>query len=223
MGLTHRWDLEPSEAIALQRELARSVEREPRLGPVQRIAGIDASYRAGVARAAIAIFSYPALTLVDYVVAERPVEYPYVPGLLSFREAPAVLDALEKLLALPDLLIFDAHGLAHPRRLGLACHVGLLADLPSVGCAKSRLCGQHAEPGTTYGSVAALRDDTEVIGAVVRTRNDVRPVFVSIGHRVDLPSAVHYVLGCCRGYRLPEVTRWADKIAGGARPELKAR
>lgn len=218
--LTHPWDLAPEAAIALQEELAPRVERESRLGPVRHVAGIDASYREGLARAAVAVFSYPALDLVDYVVAEREVAYPYIPGLLTFREAPAVLDALDALRTEPDLLIFDGQGIAHPRRLGIASHVGLLMDLPAIGCAKSRLRGRYEEPGEDYGSFSYLYERREILGAVLRTRAKVKPLFVSTGHRVDLETAVHYVLGCCRGYRLPETTRWADKIAGGARPDV---
>ncbi len=221
--LAHRWDLAPQEAIALQRRLAERVRREPDLGEVRRVAGVDASYRNQTAVGAVVVLDYPTLTVVDYVVARCPVTYPYVPGLLSFREAPAVLQALAQIKVVPDLLIFDGHGIAHPRRLGLASHIGVLLDVPSIGCAKRRLCGTYEMPGTEAGSVSPLydKDTHEIIGAVVRTRTDVRPVFVSVGHRVDLDTAIHYVLTCCRGRRLPEPTRWADKIAGGLRPALE--
>jgi deoxyribonuclease V len=217
----HAWDLEPSEAISLQKRLAEYVLRAPALGTVEIVGGVDAGYKEGTARAAVVTFSYPALEMLDYVVTTRPIAYPYVPGLLSFREAPAVLETFETLETVPDLLIFDAQGIAHPRRFGLASHVGLLLDLPAIGCAKRRLCGSYEVPHTERGSFTYLREDDEVIGAVVRTRTDVKPVFVSIGHRVDLPTAVDYVLGCGGGYKLPEPTRWADKIAGGARPPIK--
>ncbi len=219
--INHRWDLPPTEAIALQRELASRVERETRLGTVTAVAGIDASYRQGVARAAVVILSFPELEIVEYAVATRPVTYPYVPGLLSFREAPAVLDALARLHRVPDLLIFDGHGIAHPRRLGLASHIGLVVDLPSIGCAKRRLCGTYREPERERGHHTYLTHRGEVVGAVVRTRTGVSPVFVSTGHRVDLPTAIHYVLACTRKYRLPETTRWAHRIAGGATPPIQ--
>lgn len=209
------WPEKPADAIALQRELAPRVEREPGLGTVATVGGVDASYRRGAARAAVVTLSYPGLEPLEGATARRPVDSPYVPGLLSFREGPAVLEALEKLRRQPDLLIFDAQGLAHPRRFGLASHVGVVADIPSIGCAKSRLCGEHDEPGEEKGSVADLVDAGEVIGAVVRTRTRVNPVFVSIGHRVDLETAIAYVLGCCKGYRSPEPVRWADRVAGG--------
>ncbi|MEJ5308402.1 MAG: deoxyribonuclease V [Anaerolineae bacterium] len=217
----HPWDLDPAAAIALQRELAAKVIRKTAFGPVTTIAGVDASYRDGIARAAVVAFSFPGLDMLDYVTAERPVDYPYVPGLLSFREAPAVLDALEKLPLTPDLLIFDGHGIAHPRRLGIASHVGLLVDKPSIGCAKSRLVGRYEEPGRERGNYTYLHDagtageGNDIIGAVVRTRTGVKPVFVSIGHRISLDAAIDVVLVCGRGYRLPEPTRLADRIAGG--------
>jgi deoxyribonuclease V len=144
-----------------------------------------------------------------------PVSFPYVPGLLAFREGPIVLAALERLAERPDVLIFDAQGLAHPRRMGLATHLGILLDVPSVGCAKSRLCGKETEPGEEKGSWTPLLDRGEVIGAVVRTRSRVRPVYVSVGHRVDLETAVSLVLSCATKYRLPEPTRWAHRVAGG--------
>jgi deoxyribonuclease V len=217
----HPWTLEPSDAIALQKELADQVTREATLGEVHTVAGVDASYRAEIARAAVVTLSFPDLEIVEYAVATRPISYPYVPGLLSFREAPAVLDAFEKLTVVPDLLIFDGHGIAHPRRIGIASHIGLLVNLPSIGCAKRRLRGHYEEPGRERGSFTYLTHKGETVGAVLRTRTDVKPVFVSIGHRVDLPTAIHYVLACGGGYKLPETTRWADKIAGGATPPAR--
>lgn len=227
--VTPRWDLSPAEAIELQKDLAGQVVHTSRLTPVATVAGIDVGLPRGgdVAQAAIVVLSFPDLELVDYATARRPVGFPYVPGLLSFREGPVILDALEKLATPPDLLIFDGQGLAHPRRLGIASHIGLIVDLPAIGCAKSRLCGQHEEPGRERGNYTPLIDRGETIGAVVRTRTGVKPVFVSIGHRIDLPTSIDYVLACCRGYRLPETTRWAHRIAGGetpptARPEQPA-
>jgi len=215
-------ELSPKEAIALQRELAAKVERQPRLGAVCTVAGVDVSVRQNVSHAAVVVLEASTLQPVDYAVATAPTTFPYVPGLLAFREGAVVLEALAKLDAAPDLLIFDGHGLAHPRRLGIASHIGVLVDTPSVGCAKSRLCGTHDEPGPEPGDYALLTDGDEPIGAVLRTRRGVRPVFVSIGHRVDLPLAIKYVLACCRGYRLPETTRWAHRVAGGDTPPLRS-
>jgi deoxyribonuclease V len=220
----HPWDIDPAAAIALQRELAAKVIRKTAFGPVTTIAGVDASCRDGIAWAAVVAFDFPGMDMVEYVTAERPVDYPYVPGLLSFREAPAVLDALAKLSLTPDLLLFDGHGIAYPRRLGIASHVGLLVDKPSIGCAKRRLVGNYDEPARERGNYTYLHDDGadgEVIGAVVRTRTGVKPVFVSTGHRISLDAAIDVVLVCGRGYRLPEPIRWADKIAGGVYPPLR--
>lgn len=213
--MSHPWDLSPKEASGVQSGLAAQVERRPRLGRVYQVAGIDVSIRNDVARAAVVVLDFERLTPVSYALATRPVTFPYVPGLLAFREGPVVLDALEQLDARPDLLIFDGHGLAHPRRLGIASHIGLLVDMPAIGCAKSRLCGRHDEPGQEPGTYVFLVDGGEVIGAVLRTRRNVRPVYVSIGHRVDLATSIEHVLACCRGYRLPETTRWAHWVAGG--------
>ena len=210
----HPWNLSPSEARALQQELRGRVREEVLSTPV-RVAGVDVSVRGQTARAAVVILSFPDLEPLEAAAAEQPLTFPYVPGLLAFREGPAVLTALEKVRTRPDVLIFDAQGLAHPRRMGLATHLGVLLDLPSVGCAKSRLCGDHEEPPQKRGSWVPLWDGGEVIGAVVRTRVGVRPVYVSVGHRTDLESAVELVLSCCSRYRLPEPTRWAHRVAGG--------
>lgn len=211
----HGWDVTPAEGIAIQRQLAQFVVAENRAGDVRAVGGIDVSVRDGIARAAVVSLGYPDLTPQDSVVSQRPCLMPYVPGLLSFREAPAILDALARLQRLPDLLLVDGQGFAHPRRMGLATHLGVLLDHPSIGCAKSRLCGQHASPGPERGDWTPLYDGDEIIGAVVRTRRNTRPVFVSVGHKVDLAAAIAYVLGCCTRYRLPETTRWAHRVAGG--------
>jgi deoxyribonuclease V len=201
--------------MAIQRELRGRVSTEVGFDEAHTVAGVDVGFRGEVARAAVVVLSYPGLDPLAQGVAEVPVRFPYIPGLLAFREAPAVLAALETLTIEPDLFIFDAQGLAHPRRMGLATHVGVLMDRPSIGCAKSRLCGDHAEPPAQAGSYTALYDGGEVIGAVVRTRMGVSPLYVSIGHKVDLETAIEVVLTCCRGYRLPETTRYAHRVAGG--------
>ncbi len=216
--LVHQWDLAPQEAAALQERLAAQVIRENQLGPVTSVAGVDVGIRADTAQAAVVVLNYPQLEVVDYALAARPVTFPYVPGLLSFREGPVILEALEKVTRSPGLLIFDGQGIAHPRRLGIASHIGLIVDLPTIGCAKSRLCGSYEEPAFEWGSYTFLTDKGEIVGAAVRTRSGIKPVFVSIGHRIDLSTSVDYVLNCCRGYRLPETTRWAHRLAGGATP-----
>ena len=164
------------------------------------------------------LFHFPSLKLVEVTIVEEPVRFPYIPGLLSFREAPAIEKAVTRLRQRPDLLLVDGQGIAHPRRMGVAAHLGLLLDIPAVGCAKSRLCGQATEPGPEAGSWTPLVEGEEVIGAVLRTRVGVKPLYVSIGHRVDLEGARRWVLACCRGYRLPEPSRWAHRAAGGRSP-----
>lgn len=217
----HEWNVSPSEAMEIQQQLRDRVSTERDFGQVNTVAGVDVSFKGDVARAAVVILSYPELAPLDYSLAELPVEFPYIPGLLAFREAPAVLAALEKLKTEPDLFIFDAQGLAHPRRMGLATHLGVIMDRPSIGCAKSRLCGHHHEPGPERGSYTYLYDREEIIGAVVRTQTGVSPLYVSIGHRVDLPTAIEYVLNCCTKYRLPETTRYAHRVAGGEKLQIK--
>jgi deoxyribonuclease V len=214
-GFLHAWEVSPQEAIAIQEQLRHAVELEDRFGPLQRVAGVDVGFEAGgsLTRAAVAVLSFPALELVESAVARRPTSFPYIPGLLSFREAPAVLQALEQLSNPPDLLVCDGHGFAHPRRCGLACHLGLLADLPSIGIAKSRLIGEFAPPGPERGDWQPLVDQAEVVGAALRTRPGTKPVFVSTGHRVSLPAAIELALRCTGRFRIPEPTRQAHRLA----------
>jgi deoxyribonuclease V len=212
---THPWDVSPADAREIQRQLRGRALVAPLDRQPEAIAGIDVSVKGGQARAAVVLLSYPENTPFHAATAAMPVSFPYVPGLLSFREGPVVLAALERLERRPDVLMFDAQGWAHPRRMGLATHLGILLDTPAVGCAKSRLCGTHGTPDEEKGSWVPLMDGDEVIGAVVRTRDRVRPVFVSVGHRVDLETSVSLVLGCATRYRLPEPTRWAHRVAGG--------
>lgn len=210
----HPWDLSPGEAVALQRRLRGQVVFQPLdTRRLQTVGGVDASYHAGKAHAGIVVLDFPSLEMVDQATAETPAPFPYIPGLLSFREAPVILQALQQLNSMPDVLLFDGHGYAHPRRFGIACHVGVLVDIPTIGCAKSILIGEHDPLGETTGSTAQLSDGDEVIGALVRTRTRIRPVIVSIGHRVDLTSAIETVLACRSGYRLPEPIRMAHRLA----------
>jgi deoxyribonuclease V len=210
----HPWNLAPREAIALQRELAALVIPTASEAAFQTVAGVDVSVVGARARAAVVVLALPHLEIVEQATAEGVVVFPYVPGLLSFREAPLILEALAHLQGTPDVLIFDGQGIAHPRRLGIAAHVGVLLDWPTLGCAKTRLCGVHEEPAPERGSVAWLREGEEVLGAVVRTRARVKPLFVSVGHRISLECAIALVLRCGKGYRLPEPTRWAHRLAG---------
>lgn len=220
--LRHRWNLTPRQAIALQARLRGRVVTVDRLKPVRFVGGVDVGFEDGGAttRAAVAVLAFPALELVDCAVVRRPTRFPYVPGLLSFRETPAILAALGQLRVKPDLVLCDGHGLAHPRRFGIACHLGLLTGIPTVGIAKSRLTGVHRHPANRRGAWTALKDGGERIGAVVRTRADVKPVYVSIGHAVSLKTAIRYALACAPRYRLPETTRWAHRLASSPRREL---
>ncbi|MGB4947129.1 MAG: deoxyribonuclease V [Candidatus Competibacter denitrificans] len=216
-SLTHSWNVTPAEAIALQQALRGRVILADRLGAVRRVAGVDVGFEADgtVTRAAVAVLAYPGLELLETTIARRPTEFPYVPGLLSFRELPAVLDALTQLCEPPDLLLCDGQGIAHPRRFGIASHLGLLMDLPSIGVGKTRLYGTGVEPPHQRGQWSPLRVHQEVIGAIVRTRSGVKPLYVSSGHRVSLETAIGYVMGCCTRYRLPETTRQAHRLASG--------
>lgn len=213
--LAHPWDVSPAEAREIQERLRERVVVAPLARRPAVVAGVDVSVKEGRARAAVVALSYPSLDPLQAAVAELPVSFPYAPGLLAFREGPAVLAALARLAMRPDVLVFDAQGMAHPRRLGLAAHLGVLLDMPAVGCAKSRLCGSYQDPAVEKGSWTFLMDGDDVIGAIVRTRTGVRPVFVSVGHRIDLDTSVSLVLGCAARYRLPEPTRWAHRVAGG--------
>jgi len=212
----HRWDISPAEAADLQRQLRSRLILEDAFGQLRLVAGADIALdcRENVGFGGVVVFSFPELELVEFATAVRPLTFPYVPGLLAFREAPVLLAAFERLRETPDLVVFDAHGYAHPRRLGLASHLGLVLDTPSVGCAKSVLVGRYEEPGQERGSWTPLVDKNETIGAALRTRTRVKPVFVSVGHRVSLPTAVRLMFACSSGYRVPLPTREADKLVG---------
>ncbi|MFW5940416.1 MAG: deoxyribonuclease V [Chloroflexota bacterium] len=216
--MSHSWDVTPAEAVEIQRRLADAVVRHDDLGEVHFVAGVDVGFeqKNRVTRAAVAILRFPELTVYEQAVARLPTSFPYIPGLLSFREGPAILRALDRLQQRPDLLLFDGQGLAHPRRLGIASHIGVLVDIPSIGVAKSRLSGRPRTPlDEEKGAWEPLWDRGEVVGALVRTRSHVKPVYVSIGHRVSLDTAIQYVLDCTTCYKLPETTRRAHRLASG--------
>lgn len=215
----HPWPRRVDGARAIQNTLREQVSRRDTAGRVRRVAGIDIGInrKANRTRAAAAVLSYPDCEPLEQAVVDRRIRFPYVPGYLSFREVPPALAALEKLVTLPDLIICDGQGIAHPRRFGLACHLGVLTGIPTIGAAKSRLIGTFEEPGPEKGDWSSLEDRGEEIGAVLRTRSNVQPIFVSIGHRVSLPTAIRIVLACCKKYRLPETTRAAHRLASGGR------
>lgn len=239
----------PAKAREIQTELRGRVELRDRLGPVRLIAGADLAFRlpeprswesgSGRAIAGVVVFSFPGLEEIERAWVEKPLTFPYVPGLLSFREIPALLDAFAKLRHAPDLVFVDGHGYAHPRRFGIASHLGVLLDTPTIGCAKSLLIGEHAEPGARAGAWTPLfapngsasgkiersaqSGTQETIGAVLRTRADTRPIYVSSGHRVSLARAVEFTLAVCDGFRIPRPTREADHfVAALKRGEVKS-
>lgn len=211
------WPENIAQARAIQEQLRTRVITENQLGAVNIVAGVDVGFeqQGEVTRAAVALLRLPQLELVDQSVARQPTRFPYIPGYLSFREIPALLAALANITTTPDLILCDGQGLAHPRRFGIACHLGVLTGLPTIGVAKSRLIGSHDEPGPKKGSWTPLMDKEEVIGAVLRTRDNISPLYVSVGHRIDLQTAIKYVLRCTTRYRLPETTRWAHRLASG--------
>lgn len=214
-GLQHRWDLSASEAIAVQKSLRSNLCIADETLTINTVAGVDVGFEDGGAttRAAVVVLDASSLQPLHQSLARRPTCLPYIPGLLSFREIPAVLDALAQLHTPPDLLMCDGQGLAHPRRMGIACHLGLLTDIPSIGVAKSRLTGTHADVPAERGKSTPLYDGEEIIGAVLRTRVKVKPLYISPGHRVSVETAIRWTMRCVTRYRLPETTRAADKLA----------
>lgn len=210
--IRHRWDLSPKAAVRLQRELRGKVSLRDDFGLVKTVAGADVAFTRDKrdAIAGMILFSYPNLQEICRVHVQVPLRFPYVPGLLSFREGPALVAAFRKLKPIPDILLIDGQGYAHPRRLGIATHLGLYLDVPTIGCAKSRLCGEAREPGKKRGSRTWLKEGGEKVGVVLRTREAVKPIFVSSGHRVSIESAVKIVLRCHDGTRIPKPTREAD-------------
>jgi deoxyribonuclease V len=211
----HPWAVSPPEAIEIQQQLRKQISAEGAVSEeeVKYIAGLDIGLQGETMRAAAVVLEYPSLTPVETSVVKQAVPFPYVPGLLSFREAPAMLAALEQLRHEADLVMVDGQGIAHPRRLGIASHLGLLIDRPTIGCAKSILVGRHGPVGEQVGDYAALVDRAEVIGVALRTRPGTKPLYISVGHRISLEAAVAWILRCGRGYKLPEPTRRAHALA----------
>ncbi len=214
----HSWTIDPEEAVKLQDDLRGRLVLAWDGREVRSVGGVDIGLSGDHARAAIVVLRYPDLSPLEAVTAEVPLAFPYVPGLLAFREGPAFLAAWQKLTRPPDLVLFDGQGIAHPRGIGIASHMGLWLERPTIGVAKSRLYGQHAEPGPRKGDRAELHDPRrpeQVIGAVLRSKENTNPLYVSPGHRIDVPRAIEFVQACVTGYRLPEPTRWAHKVAAG--------
>jgi len=205
----------PKEAVTLQRQLRQQVVLEDQFDEIELVAGVDVGFdkASNTGRAVVAVLRYDDLSLVESGQAEQELTFPYVPGLLSFRELPVILKALEELSVMPDIFLCDGQGTAHPRRFGIACHLGCIIGIPALGVGKSRLCGSYDEPGEEKGSVAELKDGDEVIGAVVRTRKGIKPVYVSPGHKISLETSIKVVLKCVTKYKLPETTRRAHALS----------
>lgn len=213
----HRWDVSPAEAIQIQQTLVDRLRADESIPPssIHTVAGVDVSVKDNQSRAAIVVLTFPQLEVVEVATAQIPTPFPYIPGLLSFREGAVILQAYTRLATTPDVLIFDGQGQAHPRRLGIAAHLGLWLGQPTIGCGKTRLIGTHNEPGQVRGDFEqSWNDQGEVIGVVLRTRPHVKPVYVSSGYRCDLDSARKIVLACVTRYRLPEPIRAAHHTAG---------
>lgn len=218
MKALHDWNLSGEEAVRLQESMREQLCLEWDGRSVQTVAGVDTGVDAAQARCAIVVLEYPSLLPIEGVTATVPLEFPYIPGLLAFREGPAILAAWERLSHFPDVLLFDGHGIAHPRRMGIAAHMGLWLERPTIGVAKSRLYGHHAEVGPRSGDFCEVFDEQgQVIGIVLRTRQGAKPVYISPGHLMDIEHALTIVMTCLRGYRLPEPTRWAHHLAGGGK------
>lgn len=213
----HSWPDSIADARAIQEKFRDKVITTGRINKVTRVAGLDIGFenQGRTTRAAIAVLSFPDLSLIETRLVRAATTFPYVPGFLSFRELPAAIAAFKKLQNCPDVILCDGQGIAHPRRFGLACHLGLWLNLPTIGVAKSRLTGTHKEPGSKKGKWSPLMDGEEQIGVVLRTRDNVKPVYVSIGHKINLGTAIKLTLACTTKYRLPETTRHAHKLASG--------
>lgn len=213
----HAWDVSPKKAIEIQKALQSHINLTDDFGEIKTVAGVDVGFEENntITRAAIAVLDFETLEVIETAIARRPTTFPYVPGLLSFREVPAVLEAMLELDALPDLLLCDGQGIAHPRRFGIAAHLGLLVDIPAIGVAKSRLTGTHDDVPLEKGSFVPLMDKDEQIGIVLRTRTNVKPLYISPGHRVSIDTAHQLVMKCVTRYRLPETTRHAHRLASG--------
>lgn len=219
----HRWDLAPYEAQQIQKDLQAQVSEADPASPIRTIAGIEVAHSrfSDTLIAAVSVVNYPEMTLVEEAIVEYQTKFPYIPGLLSFRECPAILEALGRLKTAPDLLLVDGPGVAHPHGLGVASHLGVLLDLPTIGCSRSSLVGSYVEPEVSAGSQTSLVWQGEIIGTVYRSKNRVAPLFISVGHRISRSRAHSMVVECCQGYRLPEPTRYAYAALSSARANAK--
>lgn len=212
--INHKWDLSEMEAIKLQKELSLQVTKEDQFPEINYVAGIDVAYseQSDLLIAAIVILEAISLNIVESVVVEDSVQFPYIPGLFSFRELPPIVKAFEQIKTSPQLIVCDGQGIAHPRRFGLASHLGVIFDVPTIGCGKTKLWGDYKEPSQERGAYSLLVDEEEIIGGVLRTQESVKPLFVSVGHRISLETACNWIVKLAPHYRLPETTRQADQL-----------
>ena len=211
----HDWNISPQDAIAVQHDLCKKLVLHDTLKEIRHVAGVDVGFEneGKITRAAVVILDFPSLLVKEVCIGNCRTTFPYIPGLLSFRELPAVLKAVEKIKLIPDMFLCDGQGYAHPRRFGIACHLGVITDIPSLGVGKTRLIGQNKPVSNIKGAWQPLMDKEECIGAVLRTRQNVKPVYISVGHRISLETAIKIVMQCTTRFKLPETTRWAHKYA----------
>jgi len=216
----HSWEVSPHEAIQLQKELKKKISLKKSFNKIKNVAGADVSYYKNKMIAGVIVFEFPNLKVMERQSFISPVNFPYIPGLLTFREGPSLLEAFKKIKVEPDIILFDGQGIAHPRRMGIATHLGLFLDKPTIGCAKSKLSGNYNALGEEKGSYSFLRERKEIIGAVVRTRKKVKPIFVSPGHKIDLPNSIEIVLKCTDKYKLPVPIREAHLFVNQLKSDL---
>ncbi len=219
----HSWEVNPREAIQLQKELKKKISLKKSFSKIKKVAGADVSYYKNKMIAGVIVFEFPNLKAIEKRSFISPINFPYIPGLLTFREGPSILAAFKKIKNEPDIILFDGQGIAHPRRMGIATHLGLFLGRPTIGCAKSRLSGKYTSVGEEKGNYALLKEGEEVLGAVLRTRREVKPIFVSPGHKIDLPNSIEIVLKCIVKYRLPLPVREAHIFVNQIRNDLAVR
>ncbi|MGB6873406.1 MAG: deoxyribonuclease V [Dehalococcoidia bacterium] len=216
----HSWEVTPQEAIKIQKDLKSKISLKKSFSKIDKIAGADVSYYQNKMIAGVIIFEFPNLKTIEKQSFISPVNFPYIPGLLTFREGPSLLEAFKKIKITPDVILFDGHGIAHPRRMGIATHLGLFLDKPTIGCAKSRLSGKYTSVEEGKGDYALLKEGEEILGVVLRTRKKVNPIFVSPGHKIDLPNSIEIILECIVKYRLPVPVREAHIFVNQIRNNL---